>query len=44
VLEKWDFDPIYGAWWERIIPSGGKQALGYSVRRYIAAVNGPPRD
>jgi len=44
VLEKWDFDPIYGAWWERIIPSGGKQALGYSVRRYIAAVSGPPRD
>jgi hypothetical protein len=42
VLESWPFDPIYGAWWERIIPSGGKQALAYSVRRYLRAISGPP--
>lgn len=43
-LAPWPFEPIYGAWWERVIPAGGKQALEYSVRRYIAAVNGPPAD
>ena len=43
-LEPWKFDPIYGAWWDRIIPTGGKAALAYSVRRYIDAVSGPPRE
>ncbi len=43
-LEKWPFEPIYGAWWDRVIPEGGKAALAYSVRRYIAAVTGPPQD
>jgi hypothetical protein len=42
-LEPWRFDPIYGAWFERVIPSGGKQALALSVRRYLAAISGPPR-
>jgi glyoxylase-like metal-dependent hydrolase (beta-lactamase superfamily II) len=42
-LEPWPFDPIYGAWFERIIPSGGKQALAQSVRRYLAAISAPPR-
>jgi glyoxylase-like metal-dependent hydrolase (beta-lactamase superfamily II) len=42
VLEPWPFDPIYGAWWDRIIASGGKQAMTYSVRRYIDAVTRPP--
>ena len=42
VLEPWPFDPIYGAWWDRIIASGGKQAMAYSVRRYIDAVSRPP--
>jgi hypothetical protein len=44
VLEEWPFDPIYGAWWERVIPSGGKEALAYSVRRYIDAVSRPPKE
>ena len=44
VLGPWPFDPIYGAWWDRIIASGGKQAMAYSVRRYIDAVTRPPRD
>ncbi len=41
VLEPWPFEPIYGAWFERIIASGGKQAMAYSVRRYIEAVSRP---
>jgi hypothetical protein len=44
VLEPWPFDPIYGAWWERVIPTGGKPAMAYSVRRYIDAVTRPPED
>ena len=43
-LDPWAFEPIYGAWWERVIPAGGKAAVAYSVRRYIAAVSGPPPD
>lgn len=42
ILRPWPFDPIYGAWWDRIIATGGKEAMDYSVRRYIAAVSGPP--
>jgi hypothetical protein len=42
VLEKWPFDPIHGAWFDRVVPSGGKDALAYSVRRYLAAISGPP--
>jgi hypothetical protein len=44
VLEAWPFDPIYGGWWDRIIPSGGKTALAHSVQRYLAAVSRPPID
>jgi glyoxylase-like metal-dependent hydrolase (beta-lactamase superfamily II) len=44
ILERWPFDPIYGAWWDRIIPAGGKQAVAYSVKRYISAVSGPPAE
>ncbi len=44
LLEPFPFDPIYGAWWERVIPSGGKAALAYSVRRYVEAVTRPPPD
>ena len=43
VLEPWPFDPIYGAWFERIIPSGGKQAVAQSVRRYLSYISAPPR-
>ncbi len=42
VLAPWPFDPIYGAWWERVIRTGGKQAMEMSVRRYIDAVSRPP--
>ena len=44
VLRPWPFDPIYGAWWERIITTGGKQAMDYSVRRYLKAISAPPEE
>ena len=43
-LARWPFDPIYGAWWERVIRTGGKQAMEVSVRRYIDAVSRPRPD
>jgi glyoxylase-like metal-dependent hydrolase (beta-lactamase superfamily II) len=42
VLDPWPFDAIYGAWFERIILSGGKAALAYSVTRYLRAISAPP--
>ena len=44
VLEPWPFDPVYGAWWDRVIPAGGKAALALSVKRYLAAIGGPLAD
>ena len=38
VLEALDFDAIYGGWWDRVIPTGGKAAVRRSVARYIRAV------
>jgi glyoxylase-like metal-dependent hydrolase (beta-lactamase superfamily II) len=43
VLDPWPFDSIYGGWYERIITIDGKAILAYSVRRYLAAITGPPR-
>ena len=34
------FDAIYGHYFDRVIPAGGKQILEASVQRYIAALNG----
>ncbi len=42
VLEPWPFEPIYGAWFDRVIEAGGKAAMARSVRRYLAAISGPP--
>lgn len=44
VLRPLDFDPIYGAWWDRVIPAGGKQAVEFSVQRYLRAISTPPQD
>ncbi|MBP0466806.1 MBL fold metallo-hydrolase [Roseomonas sp. PWR1] len=41
VLDALDFDAVYGAWWDRVIPTGGKEAVRASVARYIRAVEGP---
>jgi hypothetical protein len=34
------FEAIYGHYFDRVIPSGGKQALKVSVDRYVAALGG----
>jgi hypothetical protein len=39
-LEPFTFDTIYGHFFDRVIASNGKQALGNSVRRYVAALAG----
>ena len=44
VLEDRAFDAIYGAMWDSVIASGGKQAVDYSVRRYLRAISLPPDD
>ncbi|HEX3399203.1 MAG TPA: MBL fold metallo-hydrolase [Acetobacteraceae bacterium] len=44
VLDGWEFDAIYGAMWDSVIPSGGKPAVAYSVGRYLRAISGPPID
>lgn len=41
VLEGLDFDAVYGAWWDRVIPTGGKDAVRRSVARHVRAVTGP---
>ena len=41
VLGALEFDAVYGAWWDRVIPTGGKAAVRASVARYVSAVSGP---
>ena len=35
-----DYEAIYGAWWDRLIPSGAKDVVRRSVERYGAALRG----
>jgi glyoxylase-like metal-dependent hydrolase (beta-lactamase superfamily II) len=39
-LEPWAFDRIYGAWWDRVVPAGAKDAVRRSVERYARALRG----
>jgi hypothetical protein len=39
-LEPFQFDTVYGHYFDRVIPTGGKQILEISVKRYVAAING----
>jgi glyoxylase-like metal-dependent hydrolase (beta-lactamase superfamily II) len=39
-LEPFDFDTIYGHYFDRVIPTDGKRVLETSVNRYVAAING----
>ena len=34
-LEPFAFDRIYGAWWERVVPDDGKEAVRRSAKRYV---------
>ena len=35
-VEPFEFERIYGAWWERVVAWDGKEAVRRSARRYIA--------
>lgn len=37
-LELWQFDRIYGAWWERVVRTGGKDAVRRGVALYMQAL------
>ena len=39
-LEPFQFDTVYGHYFDRVIPTGGKQILEISVKRYVAAISG----
>jgi hypothetical protein len=39
-LEPFQFDSVYGHYFDRVIPTGGKQVLQTSVKRYVAAISG----
>jgi glyoxylase-like metal-dependent hydrolase (beta-lactamase superfamily II) len=39
-VEPYAFDRIYGAWWPRVIPSDGKEAVRRSAVRYVRALQG----
>ena len=40
VLETLDFDRVYGAWWDRVIPADGKEGVLRSADRYLDALAG----
>jgi hypothetical protein len=39
-MAPFEFDTLYGHYFDRVIPAGAKQVLEKSVARYVAAVNG----
>lgn len=39
-VEPFEYEAIYGAWWDRVIPSGGKEIVRRSAARYGAALRG----
>jgi hypothetical protein len=39
-IAPFEFDRIYGAWWERVVPSGGKEAVSRSAQRYVDVIEG----
>jgi hypothetical protein len=36
----YQFDRIYGAWWDRVIPAGGREAVSRSAQRYADLIEG----
>jgi hypothetical protein len=40
VIEPFEYDRVYGAWWNRVIMEDGKAAVARSVDRYLAAIAG----
>jgi glyoxylase-like metal-dependent hydrolase (beta-lactamase superfamily II) len=39
-LDPYEFDTIYGAWWDRIVRADGKAIVRRSAERYVAALRG----
>jgi glyoxylase-like metal-dependent hydrolase (beta-lactamase superfamily II) len=39
-IAPYEFERIYGAWWDRVVPSDGKQAVSRSAQRYIDVIEG----
>jgi hypothetical protein len=37
-VEPFAYDRVYGAWWDRVIGEGGKEAVARSVARYLRAI------
>jgi hypothetical protein len=42
-LDPFQFDTIYGHYFDRVIATGGKGILQASIARYVAAISGAPR-
>jgi glyoxylase-like metal-dependent hydrolase (beta-lactamase superfamily II) len=38
-LEPWEFDRIYGAWWDRVVREDGKNVVRRSAQRYVRALS-----
>jgi len=38
VLEGWDYEAVYGAFWGKVIPEGGKKAVADSITRHVSAL------
>ena len=39
-VEPYNFDRLYGAWWDAIIPANAKERVRLSAERYIKAIEG----
>jgi hypothetical protein len=39
MVEPYDFEHVYGGWFGRNILTAGKDAVRYSVRRYLHAIS-----
>lgn len=37
-VEPFAFDRIYGAWWDKVIPSAAREAVAVSLERYLRAI------
>ena len=40
MLEPFDYELIYGAWFDRDLVPGGKDVVKRSIARYLAAIEG----
>jgi glyoxylase-like metal-dependent hydrolase (beta-lactamase superfamily II) len=38
-VEPWQFERIYGAWWDRVVPENGKAVVRRSAERYVRALS-----